>query len=599
MKIKPLLYIIFLCTAGIYAQRQAILKTPEDIAGYQKVPQEKMFIHYNTTLLFAGEYLYYRLYCFNGESNLLSEISKIAYVELIDEKKKVVFKQKVKLENGLGQGDFFIPVSVPSGNYKLMGYTQWMLNAQKDNFFLGDISILNPYQGDQKVFLVDNDLNNSQLNSINSSVNKKQSKSTISAQKSNGRIELRIDKQVFQKRSPVTLTLNQSGFTSEPGNYSISVRKKNAFKTAQPVTADSFSSLSTKNFKSQEKSISSSFFLPEMRGELIYGKLVPKEPDFMVSSIDIAVSVPGKIHDVKIASTNEQGVFVFNLDKTYKTDNIVLQVLGESRNNYKIELDEAPQFNFPDFNFYQFKITQEFKDEIIERSVYNQVENNFFSVKPDTIPEVKDDVSFYGTDRVVYNLDDYTRFPTVKETIVEVVDNVWIEKNELGESHFAVRGYYPTQSNNNLSTLLIVDGIVEQEHEQWIDYDARKIKNISFVRDRYFLGSKVFEGVLVFETFEGNYVENLHKDYLLNTTLSRPQSYKNYYTQQYSPSNNVYNRIPDFRNQLLWKPNVLIHNETVNIPFFTSDVNGVYEIVLEGFTNNGIPVSVKKYFEVR
>ena len=111
---------------------QAIIKNSSDLNGYQDIPQEKVFVHYNTNLLFSGEYLYYRVYCFDANSNELSSLSKIAYVELVGEDKISVFKHKVRLNEGLGQGDYFIPTSVPSGNYKLIAYTQWMLTGEEE-----------------------------------------------------------------------------------------------------------------------------------------------------------------------------------------------------------------------------------------------------------------------------------------------------------------------------------------------------------------------------------------------------------------------------------------------------------------------------------
>ncbi len=592
MNIKPVLYIfLFLLISSIQAQRQSVLGTIEESYGYNQIPQEKMFIHYNTTLLFAGEYLYYRLYCLNVENNHLSDISKIGYVELIGENGEAIFKHKIKLENGFGQGDFFLPVSVPSGNYKLIGYTQWMLNAENNLFFQGDITILNPYQGDQKAILSNNSLEppiDGNINPINSPI--------LKAKASTG-ITLTLDKEVIKKRNPVILTIDTPELVNQSGNYSISVSKKNSFVSAKAISAVDFSVLHSKNIKNKTKSAQSSIFLPEMRGELMYGKIIPKESTLPVSSVQIALSILGKTNDIKIVSTNDKGVFMINLNKTYSEDEFVFQVLGENRNDYRIELSEIPEVEYPDFDFYKFKLTQELKDHIIDRSVHNQIDNSFFIVKPDTIQEPLDDMSFYGNHYTTYNLDQYTRFATVRETIVEIVDDVWMKKDGNGDKIFAVRGYYPTQEEYGYKPLVVVDGVVEQEHESLMEYDARKIKSIGFVRDRYFLGTKIFEGVLIFETIEGNYSENLNKTHLLKTTLLRPLTHKNYYKQEYDQKTNDYDRIPDFRSQLLWEPSVTLSDSTI-IKFFTSDVTGDYEISLEGFTNDGVPVSLKKQFKV-
>ena len=61
---------------------------------------------------FSGENLYYKIYCLNANTNNLSTISKIGYVTLIKNDNTVVFKHKIKLDNGIGQGDFFINKSI-------------------------------------------------------------------------------------------------------------------------------------------------------------------------------------------------------------------------------------------------------------------------------------------------------------------------------------------------------------------------------------------------------------------------------------------------------------------------------------------------------
>ncbi|MNL81466.1 hypothetical protein D3C87_2085940 [compost metagenome] len=57
-------------------------------------------------------------------------------------------------------------------------------------------------------------------------------------------------------------------------------------------------------------------------------------------------------------------------------------------------------------------------------------------------------------------------------------------------------------------------------------------------------------------------------------------------------------RIPDFRNQLLWNPDVKLNKDS-QTSFYTSDVAGNYEIRLEGFAKNGTPVSIKELIEVK
>ncbi len=46
-----------------------------------------------------------------------------------------VLQAKVHLENGCGNGSFFIPTTINSGSYILRAYTSWMKNFDENYFF--------------------------------------------------------------------------------------------------------------------------------------------------------------------------------------------------------------------------------------------------------------------------------------------------------------------------------------------------------------------------------------------------------------------------------------------------------------------------------
>ena len=593
MNIRLRVYIIFFLSFSIYGQQMSVLKGNDEVTGYYQVPQEKVFVHYNSSLLFTGEHLYYKLYCFNDEKNSLTKISKIGYVALINEQGVSVFEHKIKLNKGIGQGDFFIPVSVPTGNYKVIGYTQWMLNV-KNHFFQGDISILNPYQANQSQ--IEQDKNS------NIPIAATQSKNEDYSEINRGqKISMEFDQKTYEKRSLVSCKIEDQFLGKESGTYSISIRKKDTFPKAVLNTAKSFTSAYNNKSKieRQKVSIGSSVFLPEMRGELIYGKIESNDSSYPVFNQHIGLSVPQNISDVHIVSTNKEGEFVFNLSERQSENNtLLIQVLEEDKDKYSIKMNDIPQVDYPAMNFYQFKVSSDLEDAIIKRSVYNQIENNFYSVKPDSILASTTKTPFYGKEIVTYHLDDYTRFETVKETVVEVVDGMWTTKDKNGNEVFGIRGLYSERLEDlGYLPLLLMDGIIEQDHGKIINSKAREIKSIKYIRDRYFLGSQVFEGIVAIETIDKDYAKTANSS-VLSVELSNLQGRKKYFKQKYGGAIS-YDRIPDYRNQLLWEPNLEMKNKKVMIDFFTSDIPGVYEVSIEGFSNQGIPVSVKDSFIVQ
>jgi hypothetical protein len=575
--------------APIYGQT----KIDDDaFANSKTFPQEKIFVHQNTSFLLTGEFLYYKIYCLNTKSNNLSHISKIAYVELVGTDKKPVFKHKIKLESGLGQGDFFITTSIPSGNYKLIAYTQWMKNRKKNTFFQSDILIVNPFQENQDKILETTKAEDSNQTISNTLNNKK-----IVSNNINDFIELNVNAKEFLSRKKVTLKLNSLKGYMSFGNYSISVRKIDTIKTPKIFTAKTYTSLFLQESNQQTlTSNNKAVYLPELRGELLSGKVLFKGTNKVAPNIKVALSIPGKQFVFKVANSNASGIFYFNLDKNYNNTDAIFQVLGENRENYEIRINEQGKPNYAGLITNNFKISSTIKDLIIKRSVYDQIENAYLSEKQDSIKAYKYQSPFYNTNiDLEYLLDDYTRFPTIRETFVEIIDQAWVSHNKDGYE-FHVLSYDPN-IESIFPPLVLVDGFLVQNITSLLDYDAGKVKKITLVRDKYIYNSQIFQGIISIETFNGEYKNLSLGSYIENVKLDKPSVEKIYYNQMYDNKPHL-NRIPDFRSQLLWRPNFALNKKQAIIEFFTSDNIGDYEINLEGFTKLGYPVSIKKIFSV-
>lgn len=553
-----------------------------------EIGQEKMLVHYNTSLFLVGEYLYYSVYNINASTNELSTLSKVGYVELIGEDGLRVFKHKISLKNGLGQGDFFIPVSVPSGNYKLVGYTKWMTNWGEDSFFQSDVSIINPYTDNQNKFLLDAEtdtLNNDLILKNNNYTN-------TSYANIDNKLKLHTGKEQFSKREKVTLNLETSELNFLKGNYSISIRKSDSTL----VSNNKNQNYSNKKNKTPLKNTTD---LPEMRGGLISGKIISKNE--IVSNQKILFSVPGKEYDLKVLTTDSIGEFKFSLDKDYIGDKAVFQVLGPDSANYQIVLENDVSINVEKFKFGSFYLKPNMKKQIEERSIHNQIENAYFKFKPDTIRLPKKRLPFYGNTEIVYNLDDYTRFKTVKETFVEIISNVWFAKDKQGKTTVSIRSLRPIENESAYKPLLVIDGLVVQDINYLLELDSRKIETIKIIRDKYVLGSQVFQGIIDIQTFESDFYDSLQLENFKEISLFKPLLEKKYFLQSYlgNKINVQGENIPDYRHQLLWVPNFRFITNKEIITFYTSDVTGDFEISIKGFTKGGIPVSIEKNILVK
>lgn len=105
--------------------------------------QEKMFVHTDKDFYLAGEICWFKIYAVDAFFHKPLNISKVAYVELIDNSKRAIVQAKIELKDGSGIGSVYLPVMINSGNYQLRVYSNWMKNFDADYFFEKPLQIIN------------------------------------------------------------------------------------------------------------------------------------------------------------------------------------------------------------------------------------------------------------------------------------------------------------------------------------------------------------------------------------------------------------------------------------------------------------------------
>lgn len=109
----------------------------------QNALTEKIYAHTDKSFYLVGEIIWFKLYYVDGNLHQSLDLSKVAYVDIIDKTGKGVLQAKIELSNGSGDGSFYLPVSIASGVYKLRTYTNWMKNFSADYYFEKTITIVN------------------------------------------------------------------------------------------------------------------------------------------------------------------------------------------------------------------------------------------------------------------------------------------------------------------------------------------------------------------------------------------------------------------------------------------------------------------------
>lgn len=110
----------------------------------QNALQEKVFLHSDKGAYLTGEILWFKVYVVDDSYHRPFNLSKVAYVEVLDDALNPTMQAKVELKNGIGSGSLYIPVTLNNGNYHLRAYTNWMKNFGPDFYFDKKITIVNP-----------------------------------------------------------------------------------------------------------------------------------------------------------------------------------------------------------------------------------------------------------------------------------------------------------------------------------------------------------------------------------------------------------------------------------------------------------------------
>ena len=573
--VKKLVFIIFVFL-GFFATAQI----PKDnvTVDVSIFPKETVALSINSEVLLAGELLQYKAYILNT-SNRKSLLSKVVYVSLRNQKDSLVFNHKIKVEKGVANGDFFLPSNLQTGVYKLIGYTNFSRNNIQDAFAEKSIYIINTFKK--------NELVNTTKDTIFIDASTESAVENSGSDGSSEVFETILNKETFGFREKVDLKLKSNSNTVN-GNYRLSVRKVNPVEISGEV------------IKAKTAISSENFYLPELRGELMSGVVLSKLGDVPLANREVALTIPGKDFIYKIAKTNSEGRFFFSVAEGYDSEKSIVQLYGDeaTRRDFKIVMNEK-DFHLSQGEPYFLKLDKQLKDWLEERSVQLQVENAYFDVKKDSILKNKINSIFYDNLGTVFLLDDYTRFPTVRETFIEVITLAAIRGTGDNAKFIVNNEYDPNRiaKFNDIDPLVLVDGIVIQNNEELINYNARDIESIRVVNEPYRCGPKIFSGIIAVETKNGNFVQNLSHDYLNEMELPPLIKQKKYYRPDYS-NKEVQARIPDYRIQLFWEPNVQFSGGSYSTTFYTSDVSGTYEISIEGFSEEGKYYLVKSYFQI-
>ncbi len=200
------------------------------------------------------------------------------------------------------------------------------------------------------------------------------------------------------------------------------------------------------------------------------------------------------------------------------------------------------------------------------------------AVNPNEV--IEDELS--GAD-VAINVHDYLLFPTMVETIREIIP---LLKHRIVKGRSIVRAYIDI--DNYVPTgdpLYIIDGVMTRDTEFFLSLNPDDILTIKVVSNHEklrALGDLGKNGAVIVHTKKIDQVELRASSTTLSVNgLNRPVAFQ---VADHSSSS----RIPDFRSTIYWNPSITVPVEgRSNFTFYASDDTGPLYITVRGLTADG------------
>ncbi len=329
--------------------------------------------------------------------------------------------------------------------------------------------------------------------------------------------------------------------------------------------------------------------LPEVRGGLVSGKILPTQKDQIV-----AFSTIGEKYQLQTTTISDDGSFLFQVEEGQRNVQAYIGLV-QPDSVRKIMIDSPFLTEYPSFDYSQPILDSADIMEIVEKSRRNQVENAYFSLKQDTAHASLEKKPIFTDFDSYYLLDDYNRFPQLHEHFIEYIPTVVARKTK---NRSKIKVILQEFMYDDYPPLLLLDGLPVTV-EEILEFSPYKIRSIGVINHRIYLDDLVADGLVVFETFEHNLMDYEPLNYQRAFTYQGLEVRKSYHFPDYTQSNEL-SRIPDYRDQLYWNPYVNLNTSDQNeFHFYTGDVKGEFEIIAEGYTESGKPISYKGYFTVQ
>ena len=537
---------------------------------------ERLYLVTDKESYLAGEHIWISCFCYDAVMGKPSLVSAVAYLELQNLSGSVV-QAKIALAKGRGSGLIALPVSLPTGNYRLIAYTRYMYSESEQNYFSRIVTVYNP------------------LTSLRSDkVRLASGTGPVHypglTQENTREISVLTDRKAYESGEEVRITLSNH----MPGEVSLSVsvfRKDNLNHYRNPSISSVVDSTRNQVFTPFP------LWRVDYPGEIIRGHVVDENnnPVAPKGGFGSYISIAGDQVQYYTGEIRENGSVRFFTSNLYGNGTLVSHVPSLNETKYHLVLDSV-YMDPPVEELTALVLDKNQQPVLKERSLGIQLSQAF---RLDTLfrEEKAETNLLFENSGIVYKLDEYTRFPTMGEVMVEFIREArfrTIGGTRVLQLRLRDAAGVAFYVDDPTPPLVLLDGIPVMDHEKIYSYDPALVREIVIYPDKYAFGPIYYNGILFLKTYRGDFPDLELEG---SMRIHEFQGVQNHYAfGVVSPGS----RLPDLRHTMYWNPRVdLKDEEPVTLRTTTPQTKGTFVVVAEGMSLDGKAFRTSAEFVVK
>ncbi len=311
------------------------------------------------------------------------------------------------------------------------------------------------------------------------------------------------------------------------------------------------------------------------------------------SGIPVFLSFPGDSTQVFIQRSDSGGNFRFPASLAHGNHEIFLKTADTVRNGF-LSIENPFYSGFDEEIIWPDSVNEELVS-FAEELYRNQSISAIYGTGRDEFRITGNEIRLFDRHDFRLEMDNYVELPNMEEVFFEIVKQIMFFRNN-GEPYVQV---VDRTTNRTLgrNTLYLLDGVPLTDPAPVFALPPTKVRDLSIIARRVFIGSENFDGIVIVNTRSNDYSDVEYEGNLVRQNFSFPLEGR----LKSDPPTRFKNNLPDHRTTLLWEPWLKPGTQgPVRVEFYTPDVEGEYEIVVYGYDpQSGKTGFSTQAFEVR